>query len=178
MSLKRVLRDIEVGRANLPKLGMHIAPLEENLRDIHFLMPGPTETPYAGGLYHGLLRLSDDHPSRPVTLHMFTPSGRFVVSDQPVPKTSRGICTTNTVYHENSWTPLNTIENVLIGFQSFMAEDPDCGIGSIKDSKEKRQKFATASLEHLKKHDQVACSMFAHVLFDDKPQTATAKTKK
>jgi ubiquitin-protein ligase len=162
MNMKRLLRDIEVGRTNLAKLGFHIQPDESNLKDIHFLMPGPADTPYAGGLYHGLLRLSDQHPMKPVTLHMFTPSGRFVVARQPVAKHDSGICTTNTVYHESSWTPLNTIENILIGFQSFMAED-SCHVGSMKASTTERVRLAMASHSCLRAHP-VVCKMFPFVL--------------
>lgn len=160
--MKRVLRDIEVGRTNLAKLGIHICPQETELTDIHFLMPGPVDTPYFGGLYHGLLRLSTSHPMKPVTLHMFTPSGRFEVCSQPVPKTNRGICTTNTVYHESDWTPMNTIEKLLIGFQSFMAEDPEYGIGSIKAPESKRKELAMSSHAYLKT-DTVACTLFPDI---------------
>lgn len=159
MNVKRLLRDIEVGRTNLTKLGFHIQPDETNLKDIHFLMPGPADTPYAGGLYYGLLRLSDEHPMRPVTLHMFTPSGRFDVASRPVSKGNKGICTTNTVYHESSWTPLNTIENILIGFQSFMADDTGHGIGSINKSAAVRVNLAMNSHASLRA-DPTACKMF------------------
>jgi len=163
MNIKRLLRDIEVGRTNLAKLGIHICPDEGMLTDIHFLMPGPQGTPYAGGLYHGLLRLSHKHPMKPGSMYMFTPSGRFSVYSQPPAEHNKGICTTNTVYHEKDWTPLNTIEGILIGFQSFMAEDPEFGIGSIKKTDQVRKQLAAASLRALQ-HDAVACRMFADVL--------------
>lgn len=144
MSEKRKLKDVEHGRRALAAHGFSVAT-DDNIHDVHFLMPGPKDTPYAGGLYHGLLRLDGRHPLHPPTLHMFTPSGRFTPSTYPVSKGSRGICTTNTVYHANEWSPLNNVENILIGFQSFMADESEHGIRSILESVEERQRLAAAS---------------------------------
>lgn len=144
MSEKRKLKDVEMGRRALAAHGFSVAT-DDNIHDVHFLMPGPKDTPYEGGLYHGLLRLDERHPLYPPTLHMFTPSGRFSCSKYPVGSGNRGICTTNTVYHANEWSPLNNVENILVGFQSFMAEESEHAIRSIVAPDEERKRLAAAS---------------------------------
>jgi ubiquitin-protein ligase len=159
MSLKRKLLDVETGRRALEAHGFHVAT-DDNIHDVHFLMPGPAGTPYEGGLYHGLLRLDECHPLKPPTINMFTPSGRFLPVNYPVPRTDRGICTTNTVYHANEWSPLNNVENILIGFQSFMADESEHGIRSILQPAEQRRQMARQSHAAL-----AACPVVAR-LFD------------
>lgn len=144
MSQKRKLLDVEKGRQALAKHGFSVAT-DDNIHDVHFLMPGPKGTSYEGGLYHGMLRLDERHPMCPPTMHMFTPSGRFVPTQYPVRKTEKGICTTNTVFHPNEWSPMNNVENILIGFQSFMADEWPHGIKSMSSSPATRKKLALQS---------------------------------
>jgi len=144
MSQKRKLLDVEQGRRALAKHGFSVAT-DNNIHDVHFLMPGPKDTPYEGGLYHGMLRLNERHPMYPPTMHMFTPSGRFVPTQYPVARHDKGICTTNTVFHPNQWSPLNNVENILIGFQSFMADESEFGIKSMVASSETRKELAVKS---------------------------------
>src|SRR5271154_4295825 len=158
---KRVLKDINEGRINLQKeFGIHIAPEESDFYRIHFILPGPEDTPYEGGLYHGMIRLNPQHPLKPPNIHMITPNGRFKAEQYPIPATSRGICTTSTAFHPESWTPLSTIETILKGFVSLMCDKYDGmskgGIGStIKETKN----FATNSITRLKE-DVVVQELF------------------
>src|SRR6056297_746443 len=144
MSQKRKLLDVEQGRRALSKHGFSVAT-DDNIHDVHFLMPGPKDTAYDGGLYHGMLRLDDRHPMYPPTMHMFTPTGRFEPTTYPVQKKERGICTTNTVFHANEWSPLNNVETMLIGFQSFMADESPNAIKSLSSPHETRKKLAADS---------------------------------
>ena len=144
MSQKRKLLDVEQGRRALSKHGFLVVT-DNDIHDVHFLMPGPKDTPYESGLYHGMMRLDNRHPMYPPTMHMFTPSGRFLPTQYPVNRKERGICTTNTVFHPNEWSPLNNVENILIGFQSFMADEAEFGIRSIRASPEERKELAIKS---------------------------------
>ncbi len=153
---KRVLKDITDGKKNLEKeFGILICPEENDYYKVHFIIPGPEDTPYEGGLYHGMIRLNNQHPKAPPNIHMVTPSGRFVAEPCPIPSTSRGICTTATSFHPDTWTPMNNIETVLKGFISLMCDPNDIGIGGIESTEPKRKKMAKESLQKLKKDEYV-----------------------
>lgn len=174
---KRVLKDIQVARETLKKeLGIYIAPEENNYYRIHFILPGPEGTPFEGGLYHGMIRLNDNHPYSPPNIHMITPNGRFTVESHPIPATSRGICTTFTSFHPESWTPINDICTILKGFISFMCQpfhaDGGAGIGGIQSTDERKRKLAKQSIDHIKSEPVVK------VLFPDLYQSLVNGTYK
>ena len=147
---KRVIKDIKDGQINLKEeFGIHIAPEENNFYQVHFILPGPEDTPYEGGLYHGLIRLNSEHPLKPPNIHMITPNGRFAVDPYPIPNGNRGICTNFTSFHPENWTPMCNIETVLKGFISFMCDPSDGGVKSIKSTPEQIRKFARESICHL-----------------------------
>ncbi|AGF85563.1 enzyme E2 [Moumouvirus goulette] len=162
---KRVLKDINDGMKNLKKeFGIYIAPEENDYYKVHFILPGPEDTPFEGGLYHGMIRLNNDHPLRAPNIHMITPNGRFMVEKYPISPTSRGICTTATSFHPESWTPMNNIESVLKGFISLMCDPFDNGIGAINSTPLQIKKMAQESINHLKS-DPVVKNLF-HELYD------------
>jgi len=162
---KRVLRDITVGRENLKNdFGILISPEDNNYYNVHFILPGPGDTPYEGGLYHGMIRLNERHPFAPPNLHIFTPNGRFEEESCPVPKGSRGICTTDTAFHPDEWNAAKDIEKILKGFLSLMCEEHDpkhVSIRGIKTPISHRKKLAEQSRQHL------IASNYAKMLFPD-----------
>ena len=146
---KRVMKDINDGRENLKKEnGILIEPEENNFYNIHFILPGPEDTPYAGGLYHGMIRLNQEHPFKPPSMYMITPSGRFVAETYPC--NGAGICATFTAFHPEAWTPVQTIESILKGFISFMCDDKDAThVGAVNATDAQRKKYAQNSLNEL-----------------------------
>lgn len=157
---KRVIKDIKDGIKNLKdEFGIYIAPEENNFYHVHFILPGPEDTPFEGGLYHGMIRLNDNHPYSAPNIHMITPNGRFVPEQYPIKNGSRGICTTATAFHPESWTPINNIETVMKGFISLMCDPYDGGIGGMKSTTEQMKKMAKESIDHLKL-DSVVKNLF------------------
>ena len=153
---KRVIHDIRTGTVNLKKeFGIHLAPETNNMYDVHFILPGPEDTPFHGGLYHGMIRLNSQHPISAPNIYMFTPSGRFSVSDYPINPSDRGICTTATSYHPETWTPVNNIETVLIGFISFMCDLKATSAGSIQTSLATKKTFAKKSFDYIKNNRKI-----------------------
>ena len=146
---KRVLKDIKEGRKNLKKeFGIYLAPEENDMYNVHFILPGPVDTPFEGGLYHGMIRLNPEHPIKPPNIHMITPNGRFAYESYPI-KNSRGICTNYTAFHPDNWTPVCNIEIILKGFISLMCDKYDGGIGSIDTSNSIKKELAKSSIYHL-----------------------------
>jgi ubiquitin-protein ligase len=147
---KRVLLDIKNAITNLmDEYGVYIAPEENNYYNVHFVIQGPEDTPYEGGVYHGMVRLNHEHPNKPPSVFMITPSGRFTPESYPFSPNSNGICTTFTAYHPDTWSPMYTIETVMKSFISFMCDDKDGGMGSIKTTVPQRKKMAIESLNTL-----------------------------
>jgi len=148
---KRVISDIRNGRINLLKeFGIHLAPEETDYYKVHFVFPGPPDTPFEGGLYHGMIRLNQMHPMGAPNIHMFTPSGRFNPEPYPIPNGSRGICTTTSAFHPESWTPMNNLETVIKGFISLMADLKDVGIGGMTTSVDNMKRLAKKSIDEIK----------------------------
>ena len=164
---KRVMKDIVEGKESLLKEnGIYISPEEENYYNIHFILTGPEDTPYDGGLYHGLLRLSNEHPKSPPRIFFFTPSGRFVTYKYPVSVNDGGICASFTAYHPESWTSTYTIDTILKGFLSFMCDDKDTShIGADVKPVEVRRSLAAASLSEILK-DKIVQQLFPELCKD------------
>jgi ubiquitin-conjugating enzyme E2 J2 len=76
MCLRRLKRELQ-SLAKNPIEGIEAVPLEANLREWHFVITGPPNTPYEGGTYHGKLEFSKDYPMKPPAIRLMTPSGRF-----------------------------------------------------------------------------------------------------
>ena len=157
---KRVIKDIHDGTKNLKKeFGIYICPEESNFYNVHFLLPGPEDTNYEGGLYHGMIRLNPNHPHGPPNQHFITPNGRFSTEPYPIPSGSRGFCTTTSSFHPEAWTPMNNLETILKGLISLMCDPYDGGIGAINSTPEQTKKLAKESLEHIK-NDAIVKELF------------------
>ena len=158
---KRVLKDIHDGRINLKRdFGILIEPEEKDYYRVHYILPGPDETPFEGGIYHGMIRLNPNHPHSPPNIHIITPNGRYEYEDYPISNTSRGICTTDTAFHPEHHTPMKNIETFLIGFISLMC-DPvyQPHHGGIDSTVVHKKKLAKESIEHIKK-DYIVAELF------------------
>ena len=187
---KRVIVDIKDGTINLKKeFGIYLAPEENDMYKVHFIMPGPKDTPYENGLYHGMIRLNQNHPFSPPNIHIITPNGRFTAESYPFSKDSRGICTTFTAFHPETWSPVNNIEKVIKGLVSLMCDEPDVGnVGAEFTTVSQKKKFATSSINHVK-NDHMANVLFPELIeslnndtfepfSENKPETKPVKKSK
>jgi hypothetical protein len=75
---KRIQRELAQG-SSAPDLITSRPSGPEDLLTLHYALRGPVDTPYEGGVYHGLLKFPDDYPLKPPGIIMLTPSGRFEV---------------------------------------------------------------------------------------------------
>ena len=156
---KRVAKDIRDGTLNLKSShGIYMAPEGSNFYNVHFILPGPEDTPYEGGLYHGMVRLNPEHPNAPPNIYSITPNGRFIPESHPIPSDSRGICISFTAWHPESWSPVYNLETILISFISFLC-DTEHATGAIekhKTSDKLKKEFAIKSLAHVQQEPIVA----------------------
>jgi ubiquitin-protein ligase len=97
---------------------------------IFYFMLRPKDKPYIGGLYIGKIVLPKDYPTNPGEFYTLTPNGRFEVNKK--------ICLTNSNYHKESWVPLWSIRNMILGFISIFIADDTTGLSHIKEDTETR----------------------------------------
>ncbi|CAM2698949.1 unnamed protein product [Rotaria socialis] len=100
-------------------------PLSSNLLEWRYVVRGPVDTPYEGGIYQGKIVFPVEYPYKPPSIYILTPNGRF--------KTNTSLCLTITSFHPDSWNPSWSISSILNGFLSFMC-DTSATFGSIENS--------------------------------------------
>lgn len=111
-------------------------PDEKNILTWNFLIRGPSDSPFAGGEYHGLLLFPSEYPFKPPGIKMLTPSGRF----QPDKK----ICFSMSDFHPGTWNPAWSVATILTGLLSFMLSD-EMTTGSVNSADAHKQAFALRS---------------------------------
>ena len=87
--LTKELRALAKDPIKSPKIT--VAPNEANILEMHYVIEGSENTPYAGGVYHGKLIFPKDYPLKPPSVMMLTPNGRF----QP----NRRLCLSMSDFH-------------------------------------------------------------------------------
>lgn len=122
-------------------------PLPNDIRTWHYVLKGPTDTPFYGGYYHGVIKFPSDYPYKPPSIIIFTPNGRF--------KTNTRICLSNSDFHPESWSPFWSLSNILTGFLSYMCEDNGNigGIGSLQTTKQYKIECAMKSMTFNNKNE-------------------------
>lgn len=125
-------------------------PLPSNLLEWHYVVTGPADSPYDGGLYHGKLVFPVEFPFKPPSIYMITPNGRF--------KTDTRLCLSISDYHPDTWNPAWSVATILTGLLSFMLEKSPT-LGSIETSDFDKRQFAIKSHEFNLK-DKVYCDIF------------------
>lgn len=117
---------------------MTVVPNETNILEMHYVIEGSPDTPYANGIYHGKLIFPKEYPLKPPSVLMITPSGRF--------HPNRRLCLSMSDFHPESWNPMWSISTILRGLYSFMV-GTDPTLGSIETTESMKRKLAAASLE-------------------------------
>ncbi|CAF3341602.1 unnamed protein product [Rotaria sp. Silwood1] len=144
-------------------------PLSSNLLEWRFVVRGPHDTPYEGGIYQGKIIFPSEYPFKPPSkiyffintinylfnqgIFMLTPNGRFQIN--------KSLCLTITSYHPDSWNPSWSISSILNGFLSFMC-DTSATLGSIQTSYAQKCKYASDSLSY-NIRDPVFCELFPDI---------------
>ena len=126
-------------------------PLPSNLLEWHYVVRGPEDSFYKGGLYHGKLVFPSEFPFKPPSIYMTTPNGRF--------KTDTRLCLSISDYHPDTWNPAWSVSTILtgkstrigvcrfegakslLGLLSFMLERSPT-LGSIETSDWDKKQFA------------------------------------
>ena len=139
-----------------------IRPNPENLYEWFYLIYGLEDCPYEGGFYVGKLLLPVQYPSKPPSILMLTPSGRFEINKK--------ICMSMTDYHPETWSPAWSISKVLIGAVSFMVTD-ERTTGCVLTNDQKKRELAYKSLlynmENIPNFKEMFASSFQEIGITD-----------
>lgn len=120
-------------------------PLPWNILEWHYVITGPENSPYYGGMYHGSLVFTQQYPFKPPSIYMRTPNGRF--------QTNRRLCLSISDYHPDEWNPAWSVSSILTGLLSFMLEDSSA-LGTMVTMRKEKLQLAYDSLEfNLKDHN-------------------------
>ncbi|KAL7747348.1 Ubiquitin-conjugating enzyme E2 6 [Sorochytrium milnesiophthora] len=131
----RLRKEYKMLFANPPPL-LTARPLESNILEWHFLLRGPPDTPYAGGVYWGAIKFPSEYPFKPPSLRMYTPSGRFRPGER--------ICLSMSDFHPSTWNPAWSVSTILQGLQSFMVTE-EAAAGTVAASVSERKIMARES---------------------------------
>jgi len=112
------------------------APDEKNILTWNFLIRGPSDSPFTGGEYHGVLQFPSEYPFKPPGIKMLTPSGRF--------HPDKKICFSMSDFHPGTWNPAWSVATILTGLLSFMLSD-EMTTGSVNSTDAHKRAFAARS---------------------------------
>ncbi|KAH3745369.1 Ubiquitinconjugating enzyme subfamily protein [Pelomyxa schiedti] len=147
-----------------PPPNIEAYPHPDNILEWHYVIHGPTGTPYEGGFYHGTLRFPPTYPMQPPSISMVTPNGRF--------KPSTRLCLSMSDYHPEMWNPMWSVSSILTGLLSFMLEDTPTA-GSMDSTQTEKIQFAQDSLVFNSK-DKIFKMLFPHLV----PKVSKSNTQK
>jgi len=111
--------------------------LEDDIFEWHFVVRGPPDTEFEGGVYHGRILLPADYPFKPPSFMMLTPNGRF--------QTGVKICLSISSHHPEHWQPSWSVRTALMALIAFMPTPGQGALGSVDFTKEERQALALKS---------------------------------
>lgn len=134
---KRLQKELVAFQKDPPKFIM-ARPQEDDILRWHYVIEGAPGTPYEGGLYHGMVRFSHEYPLKPPSILMYTPNGRFA--------TNTRLCMSMSDFHPETWVPTWSVSTLLLGIQSFMAENAPPSAGSIETTDADKRAYARDSL--------------------------------
>jgi len=141
MATKRLRKEL-IKFQKEPPPGVIAEPDEANILKWYYVIRGPKESPYEGGVYVGKLVFPSEYPMKAPSIHMLTPSGRFQINTK--------ICMSMSDFHPESWNPLWSVATIIKGVQSFMTTEEGT-TGGMKASELDRKKFARLSVAYNRK---------------------------
>ncbi|KAJ7532478.1 hypothetical protein O6H91_13G005200 [Diphasiastrum complanatum] len=135
-AVKRILQELKEMQSN-PSDEYLSMPLEDNIFEWHFVIRGPQDSEFEGGIYHGRIQLPSEYPFKPPAFMLLTPNGRF--------ETQTKICLSISQHHPEHWQPSWSVRTALVALIAFMPTKPDGAIGSLDYTKEERHALAIKS---------------------------------
>lgn len=89
-------------------------PLDDNLTKWNIYIRGPEDTPYEGGLFHGILSIGEEYPLKPPSLTFKTKIFH--------PNISEGGAVCIDILKSTAWSPILNIRNIMISICSLFSD--------------------------------------------------------
>lgn len=142
-------------------------PLPNNILEWRYIVRGPENTPYEGGIYHGKLIFPSEFPFKPPSIYIITPNGRF--------KTQTRLCLSISDFHPDTWNPAWSVSTILTGLLSFMVETSQT-LGSIETTESEKRKLSVQSGRY-NLRDKVFCEVFPEVVEEIRTKLAAEEAE-
>ena len=136
-AVRRIMSDLKELNTD-PSDQYWAEPREDDFFDWHFVLRGPPDTAFEGGLYHGRILLPPDYPLKPPNIMFLTPNGRFQIRKK--------ICLSISAYHPEEWQPAWGIRTILEALISFFPTDGEGAVGALDWSARERKLLVPKSL--------------------------------
>ena len=141
---KRVIKEIKDLQGKKPEERcFSISLQEDNLQCIYAIIRS-MDGDYQGGEYILKIKLPDNYPYSPPVICCLTPNGRFS------PETN--ICLNISHFHAETWSPLITLEKLILSVMSIFYDNTITGVGSVTSTPSDKRKLAESSIEYNKKY--------------------------
>lgn len=134
LAVKRLTKDFAKIRKD-PIENCWIAPTEDNILLWYFIFE-LKDKPFKNCQVLCIMDFPKEYPLKAPDIKVLTPTGRF--------ETGRKICMTNTGFHNESWSPLWSLNNLIIGFISSFYEK-QTGLGHLMESDAHRMMLSAQS---------------------------------
>lgn len=145
--VRRVLKEIkELTSVSSRERGFGISFQEHDLQNF-FAIVRSMDGDYKDGEYILHVKLPDNYPYSPPVISCETPNGRF--------STNTNICLNISHFHSETWSPLITLEKIILSVMSIFYDDTISGVGSIVTTPEEKKKLARSSHSYNIKHHQM-----------------------
>ncbi|KAF6254292.1 ubiquitin-conjugating enzyme/RWD-like protein [Scenedesmus sp. NREL 46B-D3] len=146
-AVKRIMQEIKEMQAETCTDFIAEA-LEDDIFEWHFVVRGPPDTEFEGGIYHGRILLPSEYPFKPPSFMMLTANGRF--------QTGVKVCLSISSHHPEHWQPSWSVRTALTALIAFMPTPGQGALGSLDFTKDERQQLAVKSRAEVPKFGSAA----------------------
>jgi ubiquitin-protein ligase len=146
--VRRVLKEIKELTSVSPKeRGFTISFKEHDLQNF-FAIVRSMDGDYKDGEYILHVKLPDNYPYSPPVISCETPNGRF--------QSNTNICLNISHFHSETWSPLITLEKIILSVMSIFYDNTISGVGSIISTPEEKKRLAMISHSYnMKYHNDI-----------------------
>ncbi|PAA75503.1 hypothetical protein BOX15_Mlig016234g1 [Macrostomum lignano] len=121
--LSRVTREL-LDLVTNPLPGIAAVQDEDDLGRVHALLIGPSGTPYQGGFFYLVLRVTEQYPMQPPKAQLMTTGSGQVRFNPNLYKNGKVCLSILGTWEGPCWTPAMGLRSVLLSVQSLMNEKP------------------------------------------------------
>lgn len=138
-AFKRISSELKKFREDPPPFVRKVHVDDKNCHQFHFLVDGPSASPFEGGEYVLNMVIPAEYPFAAPRFKMLTPNGRFAPGSW--------ICISGaSSHHPENWSPSQNFCSLLVSIISFML-DENAGhhVGSVASTAQHKQHLAGES---------------------------------